>query len=182
MNKNLLIKIVAFFIPLYLIFGLGYLPSFYAKVMHFRYFFSTPDDYFIKVVDDNKFDFYTKDYSKTYKLNYKYFTLYSIQIEDKNKKISSVFFNSREYQFDGELIVEYFSKDIRISKQVLSSVSRAFYSKNSLEYFSSFELTTFPIPIANKFKDLSIKLTVLKPIKFNSENKLKLSIGATLKE
>lgn len=182
MNKKSLIKkIIIILVPIYIIFGLGYFPSFVAKVMHFKYLFSYPGDYFTKLVYED-FDFYTKDYSKTYKLDYKYFTLYSIQIVDENEKLPDMI-NGEHYQFKGKLKLDYFSGNQLILTEYIEKWERGFFSKVSTNFLYAYELKNFTIPIANQYKDLSITLTVIEPMQYYSpENKLKLSIGATLKE
>ena len=70
MNKKKLIKyLLILLFPMYILFGLGYLPSFIGNIMHIKYFLATPKDYWEDIIYDD-FDFYTKGYSKSYKLNY----------------------------------------------------------------------------------------------------------------
>lgn len=182
MNKKSLIKkVIIISIPIYIIFGLGYSPSFFGKLMHFKYIFSHPDDYFTKLVDDD-FDFYTTGYSKTYKLDYKYFSLYSIAMIDENKKLPYRL-NGELYVFKGKIKADFFSNNKIIKTEYITDWERGFFVKNSIRFINSYILKYFTIPIANQYKDLSVKLTVIEPMKYyNPNNKLKISINATLKE
>jgi len=178
-KKSLAKKIIIILVPIYIIFGLGYLPSIIGDIMHIKYLFSTPKDYWQDIVSDD-FDFYTKGFSQTYDLNYKYFTLYSIDMVDENKKLPYKI-NGEHYKFDGKIKVEYFSGKKLIKEDYITKWMTGGYSM-PFKYMKYYELLNFTIPINNHFKNLNIRLTVIQPIKYNSENKLKLSIGSTTKE
>lgn len=182
MNKKSLIKkIIIILVPIYIVFGLGYLPSFIGNIMHIKYFFSTPKDYWKDIVYDD-FDFYTKGYSKIYKLDYKYFTLYSIAMVDENEKLPDMI-NGEIYEFKGKIKVEFFSDKKLIQEDYILAWERGFVSKKSIYFIYAYELKSFTIPVANQYKNLSVKLTVVEPMKYyNPKNKLKISIGATLKK
>ena len=78
--------------------------------------------------------------------------------------------------------MEYFSSNKLIKEDFIVKWLRGTYA-SVFKYMESYELLNFTIPIANQYKDLSITLTVIEPMQYYSpENKLKLSIGATLKE
>jgi len=178
-KKSFFKKFIIILISLSVIFGLGYLPSFIGDIMHVKYLFSTPKDYWNDIVSDD-FDFYTKGFTKTYDLNYKYFTHYTIDMVDKNKKLPYKI-NGEYYKFDGKIKVEYFSGNILIEEDYITKWITGGYSV-VFKYMEYYKLSNFTIPINNQYKNLSIKLTVIQPMKYNPENKLKLSIGATLNE
>ncbi len=176
MNKKSLVKkLIIILIPIYIIFGLGYLPSFIVYFTGLKYVFFTPEDYWKKIVNDN-FDFYTKGFSKTYDLNYKYFTQYAINIKDENEKILE-YSNGKLYKFRGKIKVEYFGNNSLIKTEYIHKWYTCSISQRNKSYLSGCELGYFSIPLFNKYKNLSIKLTVVEPLRFNSANKFKLYIS-----
>lgn len=172
-KKKLSLYLIGILIPIYLIFGLGYLPTFISSITGIKYLFSKPDNFWKDIICDD-FNFYTKGYSKKYDLDYNYFTRYSISIEDDNKKFYQKI-DGKRYKFLGKIKLEYFSNNVLIKTDYITKWQSCGVQDSS--FYRSCELKDFIIPIKNRYKDLSIKLTVIKPIKYNPENKFKLYIS-----
>lgn len=140
-------------------------------------FLNPPEDLYKPIVYDN-FDFHKIGFSKSYKLNYKYFDTYEIEIVDKEKKIPSGFLETnKEFSLDGKIKIEFFSNDNLIYKKIVNDVVGGAFNINDFNFYETVVLLTFDIPIdINYFNNLSMKLTVLEPIAKLPESYLKISV------
>lgn len=174
LKKNLLI--VLSLIVMYIVFKQGYVPNSIIYFSGIKHAFYTPTDFYNYNIKDDNFNFYKKGYSEKYDIDFKYFTRYTISMRDKNKRIPQEVDN-KQYEFQGIIKIDFFFKNKLIKTDYINNWNRCII-EDSL-YCSSCELFDFLFPMENTYKDLSIKLTVIEPIKLSNSNDLYLYIGAS---
>ncbi|MFB3894771.1 MAG: hypothetical protein ACE14V_00555 [bacterium] len=135
-----------------------------------------PNDLYQPIVED-KFEFATKGYSKTYNLSPRYLDPYELGFLVDQNGIES------RYKYKGKLKIEFFRKDKLLFYDVATSIKHARYQRNDLATFDKISLYEFEIPLQGKYlKDISVRITVLEPdsrlAEINNSTTLYIAVGS----
>ena len=156
--------------------GASLLPT---SFMHLVHLIVTPKDLYNPIVYD-EFLFYNKGHAKTYSLETKYNDYYEIGIIFEKKDMPSGYATKSKYIFNGKLKIDFFSKDLLVSSNIISSYESVIYSKNDMNYLEKISLSIFEVPLMGKYKkNVSVRVSVLEPdiVLKNYADSAKLYIG-----
>jgi hypothetical protein len=111
-----------------------------------------------KPIVSEKFSLFEKNYSKIFKLNYKYKDRYSFGITNADIGFSGSF------EFSGVLKLEFFAKGEKLYEEIVDKQDVKWYLTGSENRFKQITLSYFDIPLQGRYKkDLSVKVTVIEP-------------------
>jgi hypothetical protein len=135
------------------------------------------EDFFNNRPITSDFDFTTAGYSKEFKFRTLFWSYFELVM-----KCDQPYF-AKEYNFQGKILLELYSKNQLLQKEELETIKRKYYIGKDLEHFSALSLTKIFIPLKYRFnKELIVKLTVLKPDQQLQEYKnVKVGISRIIK-
>lgn len=126
-------------------------------IRHFVHLAVSPEGLYKPIIVD-KFLFYEKGFTKTYRLKPTYLDIYEIGFSVGGEGITS------KYKFREKLKVEFFWKDKFLFEDIITSQKYGVYKEKDMGHFKQIVLYNFDIPLQKKHtKDISIKITVLEP-------------------
>lgn len=141
-----------------------------------------PKDLFDPILKD-KFHFWEKDFTKTYKLIPKYSDIYALGFICENEKIPSGWGKkNQKYEFNGKVKVELYSNGDIVLSSVIDTYKTCGFVKDDDTKIKSVELYTFEIPLQGKHKrNISMKLTVVEPDEYlrNFKDSAMLYVGVS---
>jgi len=134
------------------------------EIKRLMYLFLEPEDLYTPVIKES-FNFWEKNFSKSYTLEAKYEDSYTISILCSDPVgLPSGWGTKNKSHFNGKIKVEFFYQDNCILTDKITKEKAIFYKKNDMDHLRKIDLYFFNIPIQKKFKHhLSLKLTVIDP-------------------
>lgn len=126
-------------------------------IRHLAHLTIRPKDLYKPIVID-KFPFYKKGFTKSYRLNPKHLDIYEIGFFSDEANISS------KYKFGGKIRAEFFWKGKLLFNKIATSIDSASYIKGDMSRYKNVCLLKFCLPLQGRYKkDISVRLTVLEP-------------------
>ncbi|MBU4477667.1 MAG: hypothetical protein KKH34_01020 [Candidatus Omnitrophica bacterium] len=181
MNKILMVFVIAaVLMVVFLVFAKSNLiPVGIKRTFHIM---TMPADLFEPILKD-KFLFWKKGFSKTYKLSPKYSDIYAVGFICENEKIPSGWGKKGgKYRFMGLIQANFYWKNKKIFTETIENHVSGFYVKGDMNYYREIEFINFEIPLKGKYKkDISLELTVIEPDEYlrQFENSIKLYVGVS---
>ena len=147
-------------------------------IAYFSYLLFVPsvEDFFNNKPITGEFDFTKLGYSKEFRLRTVLWSSFDLIME------SSEPYFPKDYDFQGKVLMEIYSKNRLIQKQELDSIKLRYYAGKSMDYFKALTFKPFNIPLKYRFnQELNIKLTVLQPdIQLSEFKNLRIKISRFL--